>query len=140
MFLLYVLYKNIYPVADPPFNAFPYVAAAWMAAGFAIVLLSPGLARRVGRRFIEDEGLRPLADDDGSARPETVPAMQQVAPRALRSGPRLLVQQLTARKNGRSLDAPASSYVRTRTFPSLSPRVMRPGATALPSGAPSVAV
>ena len=30
---LYVLYHNVYPVPDSPYNAFPYVVAAWLAVG-----------------------------------------------------------------------------------------------------------
>ena len=30
---LYVLYHNVYPVPDSPYNAFPYVVAGWLAVG-----------------------------------------------------------------------------------------------------------
>jgi amino acid transporter len=29
----YVLYRNVWPVPDPPFNAFPYLVAGWLALG-----------------------------------------------------------------------------------------------------------
>jgi hypothetical protein len=32
---LYVLYHNVYPVPDSPYNAFPYVVAGWLAVGVA---------------------------------------------------------------------------------------------------------
>jgi hypothetical protein len=36
---LYTLYRNVWPVPDWPFNAFPYLVAAWL-------LLGLGLARQ----------------------------------------------------------------------------------------------
>jgi amino acid transporter len=32
----YVLYHNIWPVPDAPYNAFPYVVAGWLAVGVAV--------------------------------------------------------------------------------------------------------
>src|SRR5918912_292567 len=55
--LVYVIYANVYPVPDFPFNIFPYVVAAWLVFGFGIVLLVPGLARRIGANLAEREGL-----------------------------------------------------------------------------------
>ena len=39
----YVLYRNVWPVPDAPFDAFPYVVAGWLLLGAA---LAPVLARR----------------------------------------------------------------------------------------------
>src|SRR5918999_4997221 len=61
--LIYVIYKNVYPVPDFPFNVFPYVVATWLAIGLGIVLLVPGLARRIGANLAEREG---LAIDEGT--------------------------------------------------------------------------
>jgi hypothetical protein len=55
--LVYVIYANVYPVPDFPFNIFPYVVAAWLVMGLGIVLLVPGLARRIGANLAEREGL-----------------------------------------------------------------------------------
>ena len=55
--LVYVIYANIYPVPDFPLNIFPYVVAAWLVLGLGIVLLVPGLARRIGANLAEREGL-----------------------------------------------------------------------------------
>ncbi|MCA1848460.1 MAG: APC family permease [Actinobacteria bacterium] len=55
--LVYVIYANVYPVQDFPFNLFPYVVAVWLVVGLAIVLLVPGLARRIGVGLAEREGL-----------------------------------------------------------------------------------
>src|ERR671933_627342 len=55
--LVYVIYANVYPVPDFPFNVFPYVVAAWLIVGLGIVLLVPGLARRIGANLAEQEGL-----------------------------------------------------------------------------------
>jgi amino acid transporter len=40
----YVLYHNIWPVPDPPFDVFPYLVAGWLVAGAALSAL---LGRRV---------------------------------------------------------------------------------------------
>jgi amino acid transporter len=55
--LVYVIYANVYPVPDFPFNVFPYVVAAWLILGLGIVLFVPGLARRIGTNLAEREGL-----------------------------------------------------------------------------------
>jgi amino acid transporter len=55
--LVYVIYANVYPVPDFPFNVFPYVVAAWLVLGLGIVLFVPGLARRIGANLAEREGL-----------------------------------------------------------------------------------
>jgi hypothetical protein len=52
-----VIYANVYPVPDFPFNNFPYIVAAWLIVGLGIVLLVPGLARRIGTNLAEREGL-----------------------------------------------------------------------------------
>jgi amino acid transporter len=55
--LVYVIYANVYPVPDFPFNIFPYVVAAWLVLELGIVLFVPGLARRIGANLAEREGL-----------------------------------------------------------------------------------
>lgn len=51
----YVLYRNVWPIPDAPYNTFPYVVAAWAAIGLAVVICTPGLARRMGARLtVED--------------------------------------------------------------------------------------
>src|SRR5918997_5171694 len=55
--LVYVIYANVYPVQAFPFNLFPYIVAVWLVVGLAIVLLVPGLARRIGVGLAEREGL-----------------------------------------------------------------------------------
>ncbi len=42
--LLWVLYRNLYPVPEFPNNLWPYVALAWVAASWALIKLRPGLA------------------------------------------------------------------------------------------------
>jgi amino acid transporter len=61
--LVYVIYANVYPVPDFPFNIFPYIVATWLVVGLGIVLLVPGLARRIGANLAEREG---LAIDEGT--------------------------------------------------------------------------
>ncbi len=49
-YLVYVFYKQ--SVGQPePFNRFPYIAGAWCLIGLVIVLVAPGLARRIGDRL-----------------------------------------------------------------------------------------
>src|SRR5919202_816904 len=55
--LVYVIYANVSPVPDFPFNIFPYIVAAWLVLGSGIVLLVPGLARHIGANLAEREGL-----------------------------------------------------------------------------------
>jgi hypothetical protein len=55
--LVYVIYANVYPVPDFPFSIFPYIVATWLVLGLGIVLLVPGLARRIGTNLAEREGL-----------------------------------------------------------------------------------
>lgn len=43
----YTIYKNVFGL-DAPYDRFPYIVAAWLAIGFAIVALSPGMASRLG--------------------------------------------------------------------------------------------
>jgi hypothetical protein len=35
---VYVLYHNIWPVPDFPFDVFPYLVAAWLVVGIALAL------------------------------------------------------------------------------------------------------
>jgi amino acid transporter len=53
--LAYTFYKNVIPIPAHPYNLFPYIAAAWLLVGAAIVLLVPGLAERLGRRLTEED-------------------------------------------------------------------------------------
>jgi hypothetical protein len=38
-----------------PYNTFPYYAGAWCIVGLLIVLVSPGLASRIGHKLSEAE-------------------------------------------------------------------------------------
>jgi amino acid transporter len=53
--LFYVIYKNVYPAPDFPFNLFPYIAGAWLLIGLGSVLFVPGLARRIGANLAARE-------------------------------------------------------------------------------------
>jgi hypothetical protein len=44
-FLLWVLYRNVYPVPEFPNNLWPYVALAWVAASWGLMKLRPAVAR-----------------------------------------------------------------------------------------------
>lgn len=43
--LLWVLYRNIYPVPEYPNNLWPYVALAWLLAAWAVIRLRPAVAK-----------------------------------------------------------------------------------------------
>ena len=43
--LLWVLYRNVYPVPDFPNNLWPYVATAWVAGSWGLMKLRPAVAR-----------------------------------------------------------------------------------------------
>jgi len=43
--LLWVLYRNIYPVPEFPNNLWPYVAATWVVAAWAIMRMRPAVTR-----------------------------------------------------------------------------------------------
>ncbi len=65
--VVYVLYRSIFPIPSGPAGYFPYIAGGWILIGVVAVLLNPELARRVGRRLSQDEGIAPDADGDGGA-------------------------------------------------------------------------
>jgi amino acid transporter len=43
--LLWVLYRNVYPVPEFPNNLWPYVALAWVAASWGLIKLRPAVVR-----------------------------------------------------------------------------------------------
>jgi amino acid transporter len=47
----YVLYRNLVPAPNFPFDLFPYIVAAWLVAGLAIALAVPEVARRISRQL-----------------------------------------------------------------------------------------
>jgi amino acid transporter len=59
----YTLYSNVYPVPNSPYNVFPYVVLGWLAASLLAVVVTPGLADRIGRGLADtqlpDAALRP---------------------------------------------------------------------------------
>ena len=44
LLLLWVLYRNIYPVPQFPNNLWPYAALIWIIASLALMRLRPGVA------------------------------------------------------------------------------------------------
>jgi amino acid transporter len=49
----YTLYSNVYPVPPAPAQFFPYIVAAWIVIGIAIVFAVPGLSAKIGASFTE---------------------------------------------------------------------------------------
>lgn len=47
----YVLYRNLVPTPSYPFNLFPYIVAAWLAAGVVLALSARHLAERIGEQL-----------------------------------------------------------------------------------------
>jgi hypothetical protein len=52
----YTLYKNVQGVPFP-YSRFPLVVGIWLVVGGAIVLVSPGLSRRIGASLSREAGL-----------------------------------------------------------------------------------
>jgi amino acid transporter len=61
--LVYVIYKNVYPRPAHPYDVFPFVVLGWLVLGGAIVVLVPGLARRIGARLTREELGRAVQDE-----------------------------------------------------------------------------
>jgi amino acid transporter len=45
LLMLWVLYRNLYPVPDFPNDLWPYVAVVWMAASWAVTRMKPAVTR-----------------------------------------------------------------------------------------------
>jgi hypothetical protein len=58
----YVFYRNAVGQVYP-FNWFPWVVAAWLLAGFAIIMAVPGLAQRIGANLTSAEGMQAAGGD-----------------------------------------------------------------------------
>ncbi|MDX6535402.1 MAG: hypothetical protein QOF68_3146 [Gaiellales bacterium] len=56
-FLLYTLYKNVYPVPVWPYKLFPYVVLGWLAISLVIVAAMPQFAQRIGDSLRREDGL-----------------------------------------------------------------------------------
>ncbi len=52
--VLYTIYKNAVGL-EAPYSWFPYVVAAWLAIGLAVVMLSPALVDRVRDNLARSE-------------------------------------------------------------------------------------
>jgi hypothetical protein len=66
--LLYVFWKNVYPVPDYPFNLMPWIFLGLVALGMAwyatVRVRNPEVLREVG--MMEEEPIRPGAVVDGT--------------------------------------------------------------------------
>ncbi len=63
--IAYVLYQNT--LADSleyPYTVFPLVVAGWLVLGLAIIVLVPGLARRIGEGLAREEGMKAAGGDE----------------------------------------------------------------------------
>jgi amino acid transporter len=54
--LVYVEYKNVHGIPYP-YDRFPYIVLGWLVLAIVIMVVSPGLVRRIGRGLSEAEGL-----------------------------------------------------------------------------------
>jgi hypothetical protein len=64
---VYVLYRNVWPVPDPPFDVFPYLVAAWLALGgvWALAARVPEGVTGAPRAGRHDHGHPQRRDDAG---------------------------------------------------------------------------
>jgi amino acid transporter len=67
----YVLYRNLVPAPDFPFDLFPYIVAGWLVAGLAIALAVPGLARRISEQLARRTAASNASRVGESVRPTT---------------------------------------------------------------------
>ena len=74
-FLVYTIYKNVVGVSFP-YNRFPILVGAWLIVGLLIIVLTPGLARRIGESLAREAGLEDTAAGEpaGTANPGAVSA------------------------------------------------------------------
>jgi amino acid transporter len=56
-FLVFTLYKNVYPPGERPYDLFPYVVAGWLILGVALLYAVPSVAAAVGRGLAGRDGL-----------------------------------------------------------------------------------
>ena len=63
--MLYVLYNQLYPAPAHPYNYFPYLVAAWLLLGAGVVVLVPGVAKRIGANLAAAEGLQAPVELEG---------------------------------------------------------------------------
>jgi amino acid transporter len=54
-FLCFTIYKNVAGTSTP-YNRFPWIVLAWLAAGGLVVALAPGVARRIGVALTRELG------------------------------------------------------------------------------------
>ena len=67
-FLIYTIYKNVVGVSFP-YDRFPLVVGIWLVVGLAIVVATPGLARRIGDSLAREAGLGDAVEDAAVSRP-----------------------------------------------------------------------
>ena len=60
-FIGHVLYKNLVPVPESPYNILPYVAAGWLVIGALLLVTRPRMARKMDGELSQPE----LADASG---------------------------------------------------------------------------
>ena len=57
----YTLWRNVWPWPQGAAAWLPVLSAAWLLVGLAAVVITPGLARRIGTRLSADDGLRVMS-------------------------------------------------------------------------------
>lgn len=58
LLLVYVLFNEVYPVPAHPYNLLPYFVGAWLLIGLGVVVLIPGVAKRIGVGLAKSEGIQ----------------------------------------------------------------------------------
>ena len=78
--LLYVFFKNVWPVPPSPYNLFPWIFLAVLVVGmawyFAVRVRNPEVLREVG--MMEEEPIPPgTVQDGGHGRDDGVPPLER---------------------------------------------------------------
>jgi amino acid transporter len=70
----YTLYRNVWPYPKGTAAWLPIWAGVWLLVAILAVILAPGVARRVGAKLTEADGLKPAAaPEDAASGPGTPP-------------------------------------------------------------------
>jgi amino acid transporter len=68
LLLGYSLYANVYPIPDAPYNLFPYLVVAWIAAGAVLTVLRPEAVARISEHLVAQASTTEAAQERSTLR------------------------------------------------------------------------